>query len=128
MLGRLRITNETDYRAWNPRHNGVKRQEEGTRVGFFGAVNLLGPRTVDQRPLDRFWNDQFTIVQLRYTFMTEEATGSYYANSSGVYGLRELDVGRIFVSVRHATHTLALDPLVMGRCPRTRINLDLTRI
>ena len=45
----MRITNETEYRAWNPRHNGVKRQEEGTTVGMFGAINLLGPRSTTQR-------------------------------------------------------------------------------
>ena len=35
---RLRLHGAT---AWNPRHNGVKRQEEGTRVGYFGALNFL---------------------------------------------------------------------------------------
>ena len=34
----LRITNESEYRGWNTRHNGVKRQSSGTATGYFGAV------------------------------------------------------------------------------------------
>ena len=94
----MRITNETEYRAWNPRHNGVKRRQEGMRVGVLGAINLLGPRDATQRPADKFWNDQLTIVQLRYSFYTESSPGAYRSDATGVYGLRPLDVGRIFVS------------------------------
>ena len=49
----LRITNVSAYRAWNPRHNGVKRMREGTVEGFFGAINLLGPRIPAQRPYNK---------------------------------------------------------------------------
>ena len=72
----------------------VKRREEGVRNGFFGAINLLGPRDVTQRPRSKYWNDQLTVVQLRYTFMTETAPGAYLSDATGVHGLRELDVGR----------------------------------
>lgn len=73
----MRVTNESVYRAWNPRHNGVKRQSEGTAVGFFGAINLLGPRTISQRPYSKYWSDLFTFVQLRYSFYVEAAAGDY---------------------------------------------------
>lgn len=65
----LRITNESEYRAWWTGHNGIKRVASGTIEGFFGAVNLLGPRSVTQRPFDRFWHASFTIVQLRFSFV-----------------------------------------------------------
>ena len=65
----LRITNESEYRAWNERLNGVKRQYEGDREGFFGVVNLLGPRSTTQRPLDMLWNSYFTYTQLRFAFV-----------------------------------------------------------
>ena len=83
-------------RAWNPRHNGVKRQQEGDRVGFFGAVNLLAPRSPTQRPLDRFWHAAYTIVQLRFDFLTEVSFGSY--TSSGLGGLSPLQLDRTYVS------------------------------
>ena len=66
----LRITNMTEYRAWNPRHNGVKRQGIGDETGFFGAINLLGPRDSRQRPFTSFWSDQFTMVQLKFDFVS----------------------------------------------------------
>ena len=40
----LRIVNETEYRAWNIRLNGIKRQMVGSRSGAFGVINLKGPR------------------------------------------------------------------------------------
>ena len=61
----LRITNETEYRGWNVRLNGVKRVDDGEKVGFFGVINLLGPRTTLQRPFDKYWSDQFTIDDSR---------------------------------------------------------------
>ena len=66
----LRITNESEYRAWNARHNGVKRTGAGANSGSFGVINLLGPRTPLQKPYSSYWNDLFTIVQLRYSFTT----------------------------------------------------------
>ena len=100
----LRVTNLTEYRAWNSRHSniyrrddpnpgsplccasdtrhpharpcgrgtdGVKRQAIGQHVGYFGAINLLGPRTINQQPPDKYWTDQFTVVQLRFSFVTD---------------------------------------------------------
>jgi hypothetical protein len=66
----LRITNESQYRAWNSRINGVKRTESGFgRVDTFGVVNLLGPRLPTQRPLAKFWSEVFTYAQLRLSFV-----------------------------------------------------------
>ena len=100
------MTNESTYRAWNLQDNGLKRVSQGLHDTYFVAVNLLGPRATTQRPPRRFWNDQLTIVQLRYAFMREVSTGSYTANASGVYGLTPLDIGSVYISfwdiVRHA--------------------------
>ena len=49
--------------------NGVKREYSGEKEGYFGVVNLLGPRAPLQRPFDQFWNDHFTYVQLRFDFV-----------------------------------------------------------
>ena len=70
----LRVTNETEYRAWNIRLNGIKRQTLGDKSGFFGVINLKGPRLAVQgdgsNTIPRgYWNDQFTFVQLRYEFI-----------------------------------------------------------
>ena len=65
----LRVSNETEYRARNANLNGIKRQEEGGSTGFFGVVNLLGPRSQTQLPLTLFWHNHFTYVQLRYDFL-----------------------------------------------------------
>jgi hypothetical protein len=97
----MRIVNESTYRAWNPRHNGVKRQSEGVLEGFFGAINLLGARTTSQRPTAKFWNTQYSLVQLRYEFYTEMSTGSYEtarAAGNGMTGLTPQDIGRTFFS------------------------------
>jgi hypothetical protein len=94
----LLISNESEYRAWNPRPNGVKRTSWGTMTGSFGAINLLGPRSSTSRPANKFWHSEVTIVQLRYNFVTEKSAGSYYSDSTGARGLRPLDVGRIIFS------------------------------
>ena len=46
----LRVTNETEYRAWNIRLNGIKRQVFGDKSGFFGVVNLKGAPLPPPRP------------------------------------------------------------------------------
>ena len=61
----LRITNETEYRAWNPRLNGINRRG-GSPTASFGIVNLLGPRAVGTA---RSWDPALTFVQLRYEFL-----------------------------------------------------------
>ena len=66
----LRIRNETAYRAWNERVNGIKREYTDNNEGFFGVINLLGPRTAAQRPLNMYWDAALTFVQLRYEFLT----------------------------------------------------------
>ena len=38
----LRITNESEYRAWDAKLNGIKAARER---GAFGSINLLGPRS-----------------------------------------------------------------------------------
>ena len=65
---------------------------------MFGAVNLLGPRTMAQRPVHKYWNDQLTVVQLKYEFLTEVSPGSYRASSGVTSGLRALDVERLYFS------------------------------
>jgi hypothetical protein len=83
-------------RAWNPRHNGVKRQEVGGNAGYFGAVNLLGPRSLTQRPFSQFWSDTFTIVQLRFDFLREATDGAY--QQLGLSGLVPIELERTFIS------------------------------
>jgi hypothetical protein len=71
----IRVTNETEYRAWRVGPNGLKRQwsSPGAEVsGYFLAINLLGPREPTQ---SCYWNDAFTFVQLRYEFIKAD-TGS----------------------------------------------------
>jgi hypothetical protein len=82
-------------RAWNPRHNGVKRQQEGGNTGYFGCVNLLGPRSTTQRPFRQFWHATFTIVQLRFDFLTETQQGSSY-QQLGLAGMVPLDLQRTY--------------------------------
>ena len=54
-----------------PHHrNGVKRQSQGDLEGYFGAINLLGPRLTTQRPYDKHWSSHFTYVQLRYDLLS----------------------------------------------------------
>ena len=93
----LRITNETEYRAWRTGNNGVKRVGIGTNVGFFGAINLLGPRLPAQRPYDKFWNAHFTIVQLRYAFVSGGARINASSCSRGSGGA-PLTIGRTFMT------------------------------
>ena len=92
----LRVTNETTYRAWNSRQNGVKRQSSGDGEGFFGAINLLGPRSVNQRPASQYWSDQYTMVQLRFDFLKESSTDSY--SISGLAGLEPVTLERTYLT------------------------------
>ena len=66
----LRITNESEYRAWRVRLNGIKRRTVGDITGYFGVINLLGPRALGQSGgPDTQWNTEFTYCELRYTFV-----------------------------------------------------------
>ena len=76
----MRITNDTEYRAWNTRSNGIRRvttttTSGGTSVAAFMSINLLGPRLPTMRPLDKYWNERYTLAQFRVTIMSER--GSY---------------------------------------------------
>ena len=53
----------------------MKRHYTGDVTGFFGTINLLGPRSLRQRPYDKFWNEHFTHVQLRYCIV-DSGTGA----------------------------------------------------
>ena len=66
----LRITNESEYRAWSVYLNGVKRVQRDSVSGYFCVVNLLAPRASNQR---RHWNAWVTQVDLRYTFISASA-------------------------------------------------------
>ena len=47
----LRVTSETEYRAWNQRINGKARVlDDDGNFGYFGSINLLGPRNPGQKP------------------------------------------------------------------------------
>jgi hypothetical protein len=65
----LLVRNESEYRPWNSRHNGVKRSREGSNAGSFVAINLLGPRSASQSPAAMLWHSDFTLVQLSYSFV-----------------------------------------------------------
>jgi hypothetical protein len=66
----MHIRNETEYRAWRTGPNGIKRVAAASGPnGFFGVVNLLGPRSPTQQPAAMVWNSHLTVVQLRYTFV-----------------------------------------------------------
>ena len=55
----------------NTEWNGIKRRGSiDERIGYFGVINLLSPRSTLQRPFSKYWNDAFTYVQLRYDFLT----------------------------------------------------------
>ena len=70
----LKIENISEYRAWRYIRNGVKREEVGDVVGYFGVINLLGPRALGQPGIpETQWNDQFTYVDLRYTFVGRDS-------------------------------------------------------
>ena len=64
-------------RAWRTGLNGVKRESFGDIEGYFGVVNLLGPRDPRQRPYDQFWHMHFTYVQLRYELIDSSSGGVY---------------------------------------------------
>ena len=75
--------NETEYRAWRLGHNGIKRErrreqaaiDSGESFGYFGAVNLLGPRSATQNPPDMRWHNAFTFTQLRVEFLDGTSGG-----------------------------------------------------
>ena len=98
----LRITNESEYRAWRTGTNGVKRVTAGTNVGSFGTINLLGPRSPSQRPYDKFWHAHLTIVQLRYDFVDggrkAGSGGSTFTCASSPTIGEPLTLGRTFVT------------------------------
>ncbi len=61
----MRITNRTEYYAWNTRWNGVKLGD-GTRFSSFAVTNLAGPRSRNQSGF--IWNTEMTYVELKYEF------------------------------------------------------------
>lgn len=71
------IHNESKYHGWNTKHNGVKRNNAGDKVGYLGAINLLGPRLPGWTPSDKFWDPYLTIAQFRYSFHCEHFPNSY---------------------------------------------------
>ena len=97
----MRVTNQSVYRAWNSRHNGVKRRSEGTSIGYFGALNLLGPRSATQNRPEKFWAAQFTLMQLKYEFLVETSAGSYAATRAtgidGVNGLTPVESAQTWI-------------------------------
>ena len=70
------------------------------RGGVEQDRRLVLPRTTSQRPFDKYWNSELTIVQLRYEFLYETSPNSYFANLGNGQrtGLSPLDVGRVYFS------------------------------
>lgn len=107
----LKITNETEYRAWNPTVNGLasragskSQTEKFGQDGNFSVVNVLGPRpwcnTSDPREASRcvYWHldglgDKMTYVQLRYTFIGH-STGHPVKLHHTYLTFFDLDAGR----------------------------------
>ena len=77
----LRITNESEYRAWNTEWNGIKRVDfgEGSESGYYAAVNLLAPRSPGSFA---FWRHDVTWSQLRYSFV-DAASGQLTRRACG---------------------------------------------
>ena len=71
----LRIKNLTEYRWWSKKWNGIKRIEVDGTVGYFGAVNLLGPRARSQ--IGKQWDSEFTMVELKYEFANQRTSDPY---------------------------------------------------
>jgi hypothetical protein len=63
----MRVTNTSEYRAWNIKLNGIKSQTQGEKTGYFGVVNLLGPRSTNQRGGQ--WKTEFTHVELKFELL-----------------------------------------------------------
>ena len=80
-------------RPWNARGNGlsIKRTEE--RTGYFGSINLLGPRAASQ---SNYWRSTVTATQLRFEFRYERYPDFY--KFFGLEGLRPLTIGRTYIS------------------------------
>jgi hypothetical protein len=60
----LRITNTTEYRAWNPATNGLK---EADSSGAFVMINLLAPR---HEGMYGHWHASTTAVELKLEFVS----------------------------------------------------------
>ena len=114
----LRITNESEYRAWREAINGIKAQTRDENVGYFGVINLLGPRSPTMRPYHKFWHEELTIVQLRFTFMN----GDPFPLGSN------LTIGRTFMTFfdfdtgpgdTNAVEMMQMGPQVRERTQRT---------
>ena len=101
----MRGVNESEYRAWRYQITGIKRQTFGSITGFFGVINLLGPRDREQRPPNKFWSGQFTTVQLRYSF--EDENSAPISLERTYLSFYDLDTGtaRFDGSFRHAPCT-----------------------
>jgi len=63
----MRITNASEYYAWNTVWNGIKRDPSSGQHGSFAVVNLLGPRDPSQS--GRIWNSNMTFVELDVAFL-----------------------------------------------------------
>ena len=104
----MMISNETEYRAWNSKWNGLRvKQAPGNDTsqtqGAFASINLLGPREPAQSGAVAGW-DKFTYVQIKVAFVTDKSQQggssltpivlprtylSFYDFDSGLSGLRE---------------------------------------
>lgn len=83
----LRITNESEYRAWRSVRNGIKIDGHGAH----GVVNLLGPRAVGATH-GHAWDSTMTFADLRFTFVSA-GTGTARVLSRVFMSIYDLEVG-----------------------------------
>ena len=86
----LRVTNVTEYHAWNANLNGLRFAADGP-YGAFGIINLLGPRSSDQPGY--IWNAHFTFVELRFEFLTRNTRLAPLRLRRTYMSLYDLDTG-----------------------------------
>jgi hypothetical protein len=58
----MRITNESEYRAWEVSVNGLTRRSVRADEGTFGVINLLAPRPSGFQ----HWHEQLTYATMRF--------------------------------------------------------------
>ena len=106
----LRVTNTTEYRAWNLEPNGIKVVgDSATSTGSaFGVINLLGPRSVTQSGGQ--WNTELTFVELRFAFVSNEAPHAPVVLPRTYITFFDFDTGRNLHSGDTAKEVLQVGP------------------
>ena len=104
----LRITNLTEYRWWSKKWNGIKRIEVDGTVGYFGAVNLRGPRSLSQS--GDTWDSEFTMVELKYEFVNQRTSDPYVIDRTYM-SFYDFDTGEAkFAGSETQVEVMQMDP------------------